>query len=217
MFGLRGRAMASSLARQIDAPPIHLTVFYSRPADAEFIELGLASGPNPPSLSLVQVPRPGIMQRALLYSGAAVPWGASHVVYCDADLWYPPGFWRNYAQSLSLEKLGYWSCRIKAVSPVGTEEALGDWRTLTEERLAALAPRIRYGGFWGRVGAFQCVPAGFLRYPASRLRAVHRVDIEFSRAAVDLSVDGRKERRIGEMVAYHFDHPQCWWGSLMQL
>ena len=111
-FGRRARAMAHSLSAQVAAPSLRLTVFYSRAEDQDYIRQGALAGPSPVFLQFVQVEQDVVMQRAIHYSRIAASPDHSHTVFMDADLWFPPTFWRQYADSLARELPGYWSCKV---------------------------------------------------------------------------------------------------------
>lgn len=213
-FGRRGRAFAASLANQVDSPyPIHLTIFYCDPVDATLVLEGALQGKHPPTLTLRQIPEHRIMQRAIYFASAHSSPECSHIVYLDSDLWFPKDFWSSYGEAVSREPAGYWSSFVRDVPFATSESLLSRWQDLQEEALQSQASGLRYDHFQGRVGHFQCVPSGLTRYPLDWINAVNRADETFARQAIELSLDCRRERRLGARSAYHFDHPDCWTGT----
>jgi hypothetical protein len=213
-FGRRGRAMVSSIAKQRDCPvPLHLNVFYSRAEDAHLIVDGAVDGPAPPRLTLIHVPENRIMQRAMHFSEAHLMHTLSHTVFCDADLWFPPLFWRSYAEALRAESMGYWSCRIRDIPYEPSEAALEQWRDLAESDLEGRVSNIRHDVWQGSVGVFQCIPRTLVAYPQDSRSSVEGMDLRFSELAKQQSLNHRLERRVGSLYAYHFNHPPCWTGT----
>lgn len=213
-FGRRGRSFASSLACQESNPyPIHLTVFFNEPIDASLILQGCVHGPHPPAVTFRHIPMEGIMQRAVHFASEPTSPQCSHVVYLDADLWFPPDFWASYGNELSKAPRGYWSCLVRQIPIQSSEELLVDWQSISEPKLSAVASGVRHDDFQGRVGHFQCIPSGLTSYPLDWIQAVNRADETFAQHAIELSLDPRPERRICHRSAFHFDHPRCWSGS----
>lgn len=177
---------------------------------------GAASGPNPPVLTFCHVPADRVMQRAVHFSSFKSH-GLSHTVFMDADLWFPSDFWAEYAKALQREPMGYWSCTVMEIREVTSNILLEQWRNVSESTLSLIhrGPR---GELWkGKVGHFQCVPTGLLRYPEDRIMSVERADQTFAHEAIRLSSDQREDRRIGDLCAFHFDHPSCWQGTKEEL
>lgn len=213
-FGRRGRSMACSLARQVDLEvPIYLTVLHCNPEDAHLVGEGAAEGPTPLSVRFVQIDEGRILRRALLFSECKAAQPVSHVVFLDADLWFPPEFWREYTRALRGELPGYWSCRVMNIPFPLSEEFIDGWRDLDARRLEEASDGRRLDSYGGRVGHFQCIPSGLVRYPADPLPAVHTVDLAFAADAVARSEDQRFERRICRVGAFHFDHLHSWEGT----
>jgi hypothetical protein len=213
-FGRRGRAMASSLARQEGCDiPLQLTVFYSRPEDARHVLEGVVDGPHPPRVTFEYVAPGDALKKAQHYSKAQDMHALSHTVFVDADLWFPPHFWKEYAAVLNRHEPGYWSCRVMNVPFQTAEDLVVDWTHLSAERLALHASGERYGYANGSVGHFQCIPRILEVYADDGVAAVNRTDTRFSAGAIARSGDPRVERRIGSAVAYHLDHPWCWTGT----
>lgn len=206
--------MARSLALQVDCPvPLALTVFHARPEDKELVAEGVVLPFSPVIIAFCEVPRERILQRALHFSEAHRMHSLSHTVFLDSDLWFPPTFWAAYAAAVEAETRGYWSCRVMNVPPPEAEGFVERWAEITPEALDAVARERRLDRYGGKVGHFQCIPRDLNEYPADPLPAVHTVDLAFSKAAIQRSVDRRSERRISRTPAYHFDHPHCWEGT----
>jgi hypothetical protein len=213
-FGLRGRAFATSIAQQVSNPyPIVLTVFYNEPHDADLILQGALKGADTPGINFVRVPSEHIMRRASHYFGTVPDPRCSHTVFLDADLWFPPHFWRTYGEAIGREAPGYWSCRVTNIKLDGANELITRWCDLSEEVILSYQAGERHSSYQGRVGHFQCIPSGLVEYPNSDFYGVNRWDEVFAERALHHSIDKRSERRIGTCPAYHFDHPWCWTGS----
>ncbi len=213
-FGRRGRAMARSLARQVNCPvPLQLNVFYHRAEDAKLIEEGAADGPTPLRLRLIPVPECRILQRALLFSEAHTLHDLPYTVFCDADLWFPPEFWAEYVSSLGGEPPGYWSCRVMNIPMPHAEEFAVQWAEITREKLDTVAAGRRHDWYSGQVGHFQCIPRELAIYPPDPRVGVETSDLAFSKLAIERSVHRRTERRICRVGAYHLDHPPSWHGT----
>jgi hypothetical protein len=213
-FGLRGRAMARSLACQAGCSvPLELTVFFSRTEDARLVEEGATDGPRPPLLRMIEVPRERIMQRAMHFSGAHEMHDLSHTVFFDADLWFPPEFWAAYALAVESESPGYWSCRVMDVPSSDCDAFVQRWKEITEERLKQVTTGRRLDFQAGKAGHFQCIPRDLAAYPPDPAPSVIKTDLAFSAAAVDRSYDKRTDRRISKVPAYHLDHPYSWEGT----
>lgn len=213
-FGRRGRAMASSLARQEGCPvPLRLVAYYSRPEDAALIVEGIAAGPLPPPLTLVSVNPERVAKRALQISSGEDGRQYSHAVFCDADLWFPPRFWAEYVDALESEELGYWSCRVMNVPYPSSEVYVAQWATLGRDRLDGVTAGRRWDEHRGKGGPFQCVPRGLISdNERARMRGPQSVHA-LSRLAIERSGNKRSERRVCKLPAYHLDHPICWAGT----
>jgi len=206
--------MVRSLSRQQDLTvPIHLIVFHHRAEDAQLLQDGFVDAPSTLTLKFVPLPENRILQRALHFSEAHRMHSLSHTVFFDSDLWFPPSFWSGYAEALSCELPGYWSCPVLELPLSKAELLLEDWNTLTQHRLEGLSTGPRYARHGGKVGTFQCIPRGLVDYPADPRASVAGLDIRFAEVALDHSLDRRDERRIGKIPAYHFDHPHSWEGT----
>jgi hypothetical protein len=213
-FGRRGRAMARSLAGQVGCPvPLELWVFHSRPEDAALLEEGLAEGPFRLSMTKIQVPPDRIMQRAVHFSEAHQMHGLSHTVFIDADLWFPPDFWARYVAAIEGETPGYWSCRVMNIPYLLAESMLNGWMEISLEKLDQVATGRRLDEQAGRAGHFQCIPKDLTPYPSIPVQSVGHTDTAFSKAAIDLSMNKRTDRRISDVPAYHLGHPRFWEGT----
>ncbi len=206
--------MAHSLSIQEGCKvPLHLTVFYNRPEDARLVFEGAMAGPNPPQLTFVRVPSDEVLRKAKHYSRAQDMHALSHTVFVDADLWFPPGFWKDYAAELGDHPAGYWSCRVVNVPFQSAETLMSEWSNLSEKRIAPHVSGERYGYANGSVGHFQCIPRHLEVYRDDGISAVNRTDTRFASNAIERSADPRIDRRLGVLTAYHLDHPWCWTGT----
>ncbi len=213
-FGRRGRAFARSIARQSGCPaPLALTVFYSRPEDGRQVAQGFGEDLPREALTLCRVPEELAMRRGLHFAQAHTMHRLSHTVFVDADLWFPPTFWKEYTAAVESETVGYWSCRVMNVPLPSAEGFVDRWEEIAPEALDAVARERRLDRYAGKVGHFQCIPRDLLQYPADPRPAVHSVDLAFSKVAIEQSVDRRSERRISRIPAFHFDHPPSWEGT----
>ena len=206
--------MANSLSKQVGCEfPLRLTVFYNRFEDARLVLEGAVDGPKPPQMSFIHIPSNEILRRAKQFSIAQEMHTLSHTVFVDADLWFPAGFWREYAATLEEHKDGYWSCRVVNVSFQAAETLVGEWRHLSTERMDPHVSGERYGYANGSVGHFQCIPRELEAYQDDGISAVNRTDTLFASHAIERSADPRIDRRLGNLTAYHLDHPRCWTGT----
>jgi hypothetical protein len=217
-FSNRARSFSHSLSKSEKVPiPIILTIFYCDNDDKDKIEEGLSSGHLKVETHFIQVKEERIMQRALHFNSWNPPKGVSHCVYLDVDLWFPTFFWSDYICMVAKEKRGYWSAKVRNISFEKSEELLKNWRKLDESTLKMHATTLRHNAWQGRVGHFQCIPTGMLRYPPDPIKAVNQADDTFAQQALALSLDKRRERRIGSYELFHFDHPHSWEGAPIPL
>ncbi len=229
-FGLRARAMIQSICVQPRATEhgTTLTVFYADDADKSLIqEVKTARGNKVPDEHFVKVPLTGegndILYRAALFHSSASFGRHSHTIFADSDLWFPPKFFSDYAAALEAEKSGYWSAYVHNVMRPGVNELVkNDWRDLTVEKLEKHRQPMtkefpyRYDDKKGRVGHFQCIPTGLLKYPCDQFKGMAFADFQFAEQAIALSEDKREERRIGPPI-YHLDHSKAYHGAKEQL
>jgi len=204
-YGARGRAMLRSLALQSDdAPAFNVAVYYARQRDAEMLIEGAGLDVD---LQLIQVPESKVIYRAQHFSKAKPD--KPYTIFVDSDLWFPPTFLAKYAQEIESRPLGYWGAWVKNVEWEKSEPLLARWQSLTETDMAPFdIPGWRFDSCAGRVGHFQCIPTGLVRYPWWPEPGTDVQDGVFAQRALDKSVDAglSPDRRIGPTV-FHFDHP----------
>lgn len=210
-FGRRARAMMRSLSHQIACPvPIHVTIFYSRPQDAELIREGVS---GPLEYELKQIPSDLIMRRGIHFSKAHKMHDLSHTAFFDVDLWFPPTFWVNFVGELSGRTPGYFSCRVMNIPWPAAEVQVDAWRKIDRKTLDPLVNKVRNDPFRGRAGSFQCIPRDLAVYPADPRPSVDQVDLTFSDLAIPRSETKVEDWRVGKSNVYHFDHPMVWSGT----
>jgi len=213
-FGRRGRAMLRSLAQQVQCPvPLKIFIYYCRTEDAQLLLEGAAAGPSPLALELLRTDPARILQRAMHFSRAQDLSQYSHSVFCDADLRFPPTFWSEYVEAIKSEEPGYWSCRVMNVPWPGSEVFVEKWMEVGLPHLERATTGRHRDDYAGHVGHFQCIPRNLLVYPADPRPSVDKIDLEFSKAAIERSQSRRRERRLGRPSVYHLDHPPSWSGT----
>ncbi len=221
-FGIRGRSFIASLAAQQGVSfPIDVDVFYARERDQQLMQEGWETVNNAGAISLrfLQVPAETIMRRADLFATVVPTNNNSHVLYTDCDLWFPPTFFANYADELRRMPAGYWSSYVMDISDDDSRVLLEYWNRINEGSLAKYAcPEPRYDWGKGVAGHFQCVQHELANYPPDQHLGVDKSDDKFAQWAIGRSLDQRDERRLNSKCpVYHFGHPYCWQGSLVQL
>lgn len=221
-FGNRGRLFCKSLCeQQLLNVPIHLQIFYANEQDKYMCMEGLRDT-NRFTCTFICTSLDEVMKRGKLFNSQADIWKASrlysHVLFTDADLWFPPEFFSRYVCALERKPKGYWGTWVQDIRETDANHLIKLWGQVDERTMRKYGRGIRYDASKGKCGHFQCVPKELAVYPTSEECTVSGLDDDFSRWAIQNSDDPcTVDRRIGFEVAYHLDHAFSWYGSKVLL
>lgn len=218
-FARRGRAFVRSLAAQVGAPPLNLYVYFANHSDETMLWQGIIDQGSV-KLATIKVPESEILNRSKWFRNCcdkSHQLQGSHVIFTDCDLWFPSGFFKEYAAALEEVESGYWSAMVLQIDEQSAQKQLQTWDKITARSLrdemvdrGGLAPR--HPQAKGSVGHFQCIPAGFHEYPEKIGNSVAGPDGEFAYQCRAKMKDRRHERRIGS-AAFHLGHPERMWNG----